>query len=293
MNDKYSVFSNKPWKDNIAIPTQATRVPTMLCDDESKLLFWLGANWYNGAGAICDLGCFAGGSTARLAAGLEKSTLNFCIHAYDYFTISKEHKHEFLYKHGVRRFFGENLLKTAKHLLKPWKGNIKFHKCDITYVKWSNEPIEILFVDAMKSPQTGDSIANNFYPYLLPKKSIIIQQDYLHWKNPWVIAQMQLLKDFFKPIAWADEGSVVFSVEKTPSPVQLKSMNLSGVDDNAMVNLLKEAMLTAPSLSNKRKIARSIIITLDTPNCRTPWHYNIHEPQDPRIDELVSQGAVN
>ncbi|MCB2131987.1 MAG: hypothetical protein KDD96_06205, partial [Rhodobacteraceae bacterium] len=87
MTRDISEFSGTPWRD-IAdqIPQRARAVPTMLKAEEQALYFWIARDWAKGAGAIVDLGCFAGGSTARLAAGAEAAGYAAEIHAYDRFS---------------------------------------------------------------------------------------------------------------------------------------------------------------------------------------------------------------
>ena len=55
-------FDRRPWLDQ-KLPDEAARVPTMLTEEEGQLLYWLTGTYATGAGVICDLGCFAGGST--------------------------------------------------------------------------------------------------------------------------------------------------------------------------------------------------------------------------------------
>lgn len=279
---------DSPWRQaSLTVPAAAMKIPTMLCEDESRLLYWLTSEWAKGIGAVCDLGCFAGGSTARLAAGMSSAGNDSKIHAYDYFTISKEHKREFLYSKGVRKFWGENLLPTAKKLLKPWHDKIVYHKGDVATADWNGGPIEILFIDVMKSTDSADSIAKNFFPHLLAEQSVIVHQDYLHWKNPWITVQMQLLSDFFTPVAWAEQGSVVFSVDKVPEKDQIHAAQVSNLSDERMIELLQQAMHAAPGYFAKRQIARSILATQESPGCRTPWFYTKHQEDDPRIEDVL------
>src|SRR5690349_17088541 len=62
-------IKSKAWR-GCHVP-EAADAPTMLIPDERRLLFYLASKYYTGRGAIIDGGCFLGGSTTALAAGLE------------------------------------------------------------------------------------------------------------------------------------------------------------------------------------------------------------------------------
>ena len=75
-------FDALPWLDaSLVVPPTAENVRTMLSDEESRLLYWLARHYAEGNGEICDLGCFAGGSTARLAAGVADADRTTLVHA--------------------------------------------------------------------------------------------------------------------------------------------------------------------------------------------------------------------
>jgi len=48
-------------------------VPTMLSEEEIRLLRWATHEYYEGEGEIIDAGCFLGGSTMALAEGLARN----------------------------------------------------------------------------------------------------------------------------------------------------------------------------------------------------------------------------
>ncbi|MEM8741586.1 MAG: class I SAM-dependent methyltransferase [Pseudomonadota bacterium] len=218
----WGTFADTPWRGAPGrVPDRAAQVPTMLCEDESRLLYWLTHRWARGEGAVCDLGCFAGGSTARLAAGLAAAGLDSPVHAFDFFTASPDHKEKFLYANGIPRFDGEDMLPVVRRMLAPWGRRLMLHPGDVTEAVWTGGAIEVLFIDVMKTPETADAIARIFYPALIPGRSVIVHQDYQHWRQPWIAAQMQALRAAFRPVAWAREGSVVFAVDRVPRAVEL------------------------------------------------------------------------
>lgn len=286
----YDLLAEAPWSSgDWKPPASAMRVPTMLSEEEGCLLYWLGANWVTGAGAVCDLGCFAGGSTARLAAGLADSSTEAPVHAYDFFTISPQHKEKFLYSNGVRRFWGRNLLPTVRRLLKPWSGRVTFHKTDIVDARWSSGPIEVLFVDVMKSPEAADAVGKTFYPSLLPGRSVLVHQDYQHWRQPWIAAQMELLRPAFRPIAWADQGTVVFAVDDVPDPALSRSASVSSLSDDRMIELVKSAISRAATRSARHQLARAVLGLKDNPGCRTPFRFDPRPINGARVRALLGE----
>jgi len=189
---------------------QARDVPTMLSRQEQRLYYWLGHNLPDGVGDIVDLGSFVGGSTACLAAGHITAVKKGRIHAFDRFTADENAKKRLLYSNGIARFEGADTLPLARQLLAPWVERITFHKGDITHQEWDGAPIQILALDASKVARTMDRMAAMFFPYLVPGKSVIIQQDFLHFSQPWVVAQMELLADHFEFLAHCPNDTMVY-----------------------------------------------------------------------------------
>ncbi|MEM7236885.1 MAG: class I SAM-dependent methyltransferase [Pseudomonadota bacterium] len=271
----FGIFADAPWNlETCTPPDEALQVPTMLSDEEARLLFWLGANWATGEGAVCDLGCFAGGSTARLAAGLSQASVPSPIHAFDFFTITPEHKEKFLYNNGVRRFWGQDLLPCARRLLRPWRDRVTFHKTDIVTAEWPGGKIEVLFVDVMKSPVAADAILDEFYPHLIPGHSVIVHQDYQHWRQPWIAAQMELLRPGLRPIAWAEKGTVVFGVDAVPDAGQRAKARVANMTDQRLIDLLKSAVSRAATTGARHQLARAILGLRDCPGCRVPFQFD-------------------
>ncbi len=237
-----AAISRTPWTHLLDRALGASRrVPTMLSLQEQKLYYWLTAFWAQGAGEIVDLGCFAGGSTARLAEGHQAAGLASGLHAYDRFTASENAKQGLLYKNGVPHFDGEDILPLARELLAPWQDAITFHRGEIDRMDWDCGPIEILVMDASKQARTMDRMAETFFPSLIPGRSLLVQQDFLHWSQPWVPVQMELLSDFFVPLAHVPRDTIVYLCTSMPEPSVLKSRRTADLTDAEMFEHLKNA----------------------------------------------------
>lgn len=258
--DRTDALLTRPWARLLERALgQARNVPTMLSDDEQKLYYWLTAFWAEGVGEIVDLGCFAGGSTARLAEGHRVAELTSGIHAYDRFTAQDDVKTAILYPQGIAPFEGEDILPLARNLLAPWQPHVIFHKGEIDHLGWGGGAIELLVMDASKAAATGDAMAEAFFPHLVSGASIVVQQDFLHWSQPWVPAQMEALSGYFRPLAHAPRDTMVFLCEKVPDAAALAAARIAGRDDGALDAALASAEARyaewglAPRLQDMRK----------------------------------------
>ncbi len=218
------VFHQRPWRK---VPDEAfgpaDRVPTMLSRMERRLYLWLAEHWAEDAGAIIDLGSFVGGSTACLAQGRARAERQQPIHAYDRFRASETLKESMIYPTGFPRFVGNDILPLSRAMLAPFRPAVKFHKGEIEDQIWDNGPIEILAIDAAKTAASTDRIAQIFFPHLVPGRSLVVQQDFLHWKVPWVPAQMEWMDRWFTPVAVVPRDTVVYLCTAAIGPEALEA----------------------------------------------------------------------
>ncbi|MEM7422998.1 MAG: class I SAM-dependent methyltransferase [Pseudomonadota bacterium] len=265
-------FCDRPWRsDGVSPSPEALAVPTMLSDEEGRLLHWLTRDYGTGAGAIVDLGCFLGGSTARLASGADAAGRRATIHAFDHFTIQENLKEKYLYPAGIARFDGENMLPIAKHFLRPWQEMVTLVPGDIRHAEWRGEPIEILFIDAGKTPESTDRIAMLFMPHLIPGHSVVVQQDYQHWRQPWIAAQMEQLSPAFELAGWCEKSTVIWRCTRRVTPEILAAGCVAALDDAAMIDTLYSAAQRFPNDKPRRQIARAVMAVEDNPGVRLPY----------------------
>ena len=189
------------------------------------------AQTYRGTGAIVDLGCFLGASTISLAQGLALNSKirQKQIHAYDLFigdefyeAWAKGKQVEGLLTAGGS-FLPEFLRRTQK-----WRDQIVVHEGDLRYARWEKEPIEFLFIDAMKSPELATAIASEFFPQLVPGQSYVAHQDFAHYYTSWIHLLQFRLRDCFEVIAdIPGSGTVVFRCQRKLSPGQWGDLSLA------------------------------------------------------------------
>jgi len=227
------------------LPEATSGVPTMLMEDELRLLEYLAEEIYRGDGLIVDAGCFLGGSTLALAGGLRKNLARTSraetrqIHSFDLFQVED-------WTRGV--YFPEDTLAGAStraafdHNIAPYASLIAVREGDITATSWSGEPIEILFIDVAKHWTVCDWISANLFPHLIPGRSIVVQQDYLyhHW-NGWLHVTMEYYADEFERICDTGSNSVAFRLIKPFAPGRLKERLVTDMPIDQKADLMDRA----------------------------------------------------
>lgn len=270
------VFINSPWlkiaKRNCGA---ARRVPTMLSNQEQKLYFWLTAHWARGTGAVVDLGCFVGGSTARLAAGQasagHSTTDTNAIYAYDQFTAAEHNKQRTLYPAGIAPFDGTDTLGLTQELLSPWQDQIHLRRGKIEDIGWHGAPIEILAIDAMKSYHSMHCIALDFFPHLIPGRSVIAHQDFLRWNQPYLAPQMALLRDFFTPVAQVAEDTVVYLCTRAITRADIRAAKVSVLSLDTKIEHLETTKKLLARWNLDARIDAQIATLRQNPNETKSW----------------------
>lgn len=256
MNRPEPTLSTSPWRALSWEDLADTRlVPTMLSPEERRAYIWLTENLYSGRGALVELGCFAGGSTAAMAEGLRRSGKQARIQAFDRFKVSEMHKRRFLYSAGILPFSGDDLLPVAERFMAPWRDLVDLHRTELSTHVWPGDPIEMLVMDASKTTKSMDAMAASFFPALLPQAGLIVQQDFLHWKTPWVAVQMARLGSAVTPVAHVAPDTVVFRVERAILPSDIAAAACSPLDDVAMKAGLHTAELMMQGFDVGPKLA--------------------------------------
>jgi glycosyltransferase involved in cell wall biosynthesis len=160
---------------------------------------------YQGWGEIVELGCWLGSSTIHIAKGLQynralRGNLK-PIHVYDQF-LWNSGMEEAVVGSRLENVFqqGDSFLETYQQRIQPWKSLIQIHAGDLVKLGWQGSPIEFLFIDAMKSWNLANSILQNFFPHLVPQRSIIQHQDFAHYYTVWIHLITYRLRHYFEPI---------------------------------------------------------------------------------------------
>ena len=269
----------RPWchLDDVSMGP-ATGVPSMLNDEETRFYFWLAREMAAIEGHIVDLGCFAGGSTAYLAEGNRQGWGQAQLFAYDNFRASEKVKERQLYPKGIAPFEGSNILPLSKKILSPWSPRITFRKGRIEEKNWDEGPIALLVLDASKTAETTDQMAEIFFPHLVPGQSLIVQQDELHWKEPWIAAQMQKLQAHFEPLYHVPGGMVAYRCIKAVDAHALNAARVSALSDQELIEALRQSKARLKAFNVAKKITRQIKAVKLNPGERSSWSFRNRAP---------------
>jgi hypothetical protein len=190
---------SRPWTE-ATLPKAVYDAPTMLSYEERELLYVLARDYARGDGAIIDAGCFLGGSTIALAAGRaenRRARRGRPIETYDLFELDGSYKHSYpglVADIGV----GESMLPRFEEVLGPLLEHVAVHAGDICRDPWDGGPVEVLFIDICKSWEINDHVVGEYFPALIPGRSVVIQQDLIHEWLPYLTITMGLFADAFE-----------------------------------------------------------------------------------------------
>src|SRR5262249_54226965 len=146
---------------------------------ERRLLYSLARDYASGDAAIVDAGCFLGGSTAALLAGMRDRQQRWTgppLTSYDLFRVEA---------FTIPKFFSTGSVRVGESFRPRFDGHIAgfdvahvVHEGDITRIGWTGGPIDVLFLDVLKSWEINDAVLRDFFPSLGPGRSVIVHQDY-------------------------------------------------------------------------------------------------------------------
>lgn len=164
-------------------------VPTMLNEEEQRILYWLGAQ---ARGDIVDLGAFLGGSTLMLARGAQENPRRPTVHSYDMFICPKDPYSQGLIGHGRRP--GDSVRDLYEANISPVRDRVRIYEGDVGIQDYEGAPIDVLFVDIAKTADLNDHILATHFTHLTGAGAFIVHQDYNHGWVPWVHLTAHLLR---------------------------------------------------------------------------------------------------
>jgi len=198
----------------------------MTTPEEQAWLFWYASREYAGEGELVDLGCWLGSSTIAMARGLAANPRvgdrRGRIHAYDLFRWEEWMEDSVA---GTplsgRLAAGASFLPEFESRISPWRQAVVTHPGDLVVQGWGPaRPIDLLFNDASKSFDLANAVVRDFWPALVPGRSLVVEQDFVHFYTPWVHLIHERVRDCFEPvihIPWS--GSMVFRLAR-PLPAE-------------------------------------------------------------------------
>ncbi len=260
-DDRLRDLVRRPWRD-VVLPRDAVGIPTMLSKAERRLLYSLARDYASGDAAVVDAGCFLGGSTAALLSGVrdrEKPWTGPPVETYDLFRVEAFTMPKFFANDRSVRVGDSFRSRFDAHVSRFDVPHV-VHEGDITMIGWSGGPIDVLFLDVLKSWEINDAVLRDFFPSLVPGRSVIVHQDYGWGDAPWIPVTVELLRDSLVLLDWMEWGSHVFFVERE-LPVELLQNGVEGLDIETKVELIDRAVAQAEGwVQGMLEISRSILV---------------------------------
>src|ERR671930_2445451 len=242
--DPLRYLISRPWRD-VTLPRDAVGIPTMLSKSERRLLYSLARDYCSSEGAIVDAGCFLGGSTAALLAGVRDRPGPPVrrVESYDLFRIEA---------FTVPKFFADDASARVGDTFRPrFDAHVSrfdiphvVHEGDITKIGWSGGPIDVLFLDVLKSWEINDAVLRDFFPSLVPGRSVIVHQDYGWGDTPWIPITVELMRESLVLVDWMEWGSHVFFVERE-LPADVLARGVAALDADTKLDLIDQAAVHA------------------------------------------------
>jgi hypothetical protein len=204
----------KSYKKPANIWAMTTRRELAFCESYARECF-------SGRGIIVDLGCWFGATTYCFARGLTENARakqNRRIEAFDRF-VWDDIWQPVADAIGmpVKYRAGESFLREVQELLVPYRQIVHLHPGDLLDYQSSPEPIEMLFIDAMKTWPAAETIVQEFFPRLIPEVSIVVQQDFVYHAAGGAMNHLFMwrLRDYFEPIHFVPQSaSLAFLCKK-------------------------------------------------------------------------------
>jgi hypothetical protein len=260
--DRLRDLVRRPWRD-VALSPDAIGIQTMLSKAERRLLYGLARDYATGDAAIVDAGCFLGGSTAALLAGARDRSGGWTgppVESYDLFRVE-----EFT----ISKFFsGDRRVRVGDSFRARFDAHVArfdvphvVHEGDITQTGWSGGPIDILFLDVLKSWEINDAVLRDFFPSLVPGRSVIVHQDYGYGDTPWIPITVELLRDSLVLLDWMEWGSHVFFVERE-LPAEVLNDGVGDLDIETKIALIEHATAGAEGwVQGMLDVSRCILVS--------------------------------
>lgn len=183
---------------------------------------------YTGAGEIVDLGCWLGATTVSFARGLRRNhaltreTRRKRIHSYDLFQWHPTMDREVAGTPLEGKFReGDSFLPEFESRTAEWAEYFSVNAGDLKAAPWAGGPIELLFVDAMKWPDTAAFILQSFYPRLIPGVSLVAHQDFGDFFTGWIHLIQYRLRACFEVVQEVKKSSTVVFKLIAPIPPDL------------------------------------------------------------------------
>jgi hypothetical protein len=197
----------------------------MMSVPERRFLCGLASKYYTGEGLIVDAGIFLGASTMCFGQGLrENENLDKAVAAWRRPIVSFERG---IVTPTMPAFFKRNALKIdlkpgdsfaelVRANIQPVASLVDLRVGDIQETGKIEQPIEILFLDVLKLPEITKFVVENYFPRLIPGRSIVIQQDYFYDLLPYIKTYQEYFSEYFTYVGEIGSTGVFLCTAQIP-----------------------------------------------------------------------------
>jgi hypothetical protein len=213
--------------------------------EERAFLAWWARDRYSGQGAIVELGPFIGASTVALCYGLQANKRLAKgagrVRVYDRFICDEfmaDSINAELGSPSLAGAYSAPLADGASSLpaflrqTADYQAAIDLHPGDLLSYRHDGAAVALLFVDAMKTPDLAEHIVHQFFGSLMPGRSILIQQDFVHYWTSWIHLIQYDLRDHCDFACHVPRSaSAVFTVRKPIVDAAAYKLNIQGRSD--------------------------------------------------------------
>jgi hypothetical protein len=143
----------------------------------------------------------------------------------------------------------------------------------IEKIGWTSGDIEILVMDASKTAESMDKMSALFFPHLIPGRSIVVQQDFLWWQQPWIAVQMLKLSEYFDPVVHVFRDSVSFLCKKAVPASVIADLKVAEMQDAEMIQALRDMKQAVKHLRIDKQMRQLIASVRANPEQRKAYKF--------------------
>jgi hypothetical protein len=213
-----------------ALPKSVLAVPSMMSVPERRFLHGLARDYYVGAGIIVDAGIFLGASTRCFGEGLPqnerfreiRATWKKPIVSFERGIVNPNMPAFFARNNvPIQAQPGESFAVAVERNVAPVAELVDLRIGDICETGAVDQPIEILFLDVLKNPQIAQFACEQYFPRLIPGRSVVLQQDYFFEQLPYIKTYQEYFMDYFSYIGEIGSMAVFLCIDEIPHELTL------------------------------------------------------------------------
>jgi hypothetical protein len=209
-------------------------VQSMLSMFELALLYGVCRHYYAGRGAIIDAGPLLGAGTYAMAHGLvdnhSVADKRKRIYSFDLWMADGMGN----YVEGWGQETG-SVFERWRRITSDYQDQINASPGDLSKMRWRGGPVEVLFIDLAKTEALNAWVLRNWFVQLFVG-SVVIQQDYAHFGEPWIAVTMEYFREHFELIEFVYGSSAVYRCVEPITKDRVESfLNLGLTDYNSLM----------------------------------------------------------